>query len=294
MAYTKWQDEVAPSTGRVYNIDTSAGTITDITAYEQQGTQFGAAAVQDIGILEANYTKSGTVHQLTTENTDSIQMRFTATAAFNAGDSFTVNGTAFSVRTTNGVVTLPSNWFVANSIVMFFVDWTNHILYLQYSVYGALAEKAIALNQSRGIRTNLASTSTVQFDGTADVAPGVTGTLPVGNGGTGVTSNPSMLTNLGSTTADTVFKASPRPGVTGTLGVAHGGTGQTSVANIQAGKDGSGNTITSYYVPKGGTTMTGTLYAKSANVSGACVRNETIQNSSGTNQSSNYLIFRRK
>lgn len=53
------------------------------------------------------------------------------------------------------------------------------------------------------------------------------GTLAVARGGTGVTSNPSMLVNLGSTTAASVFAASPRPGVTGTLPVAQGGTGQT-------------------------------------------------------------------
>lgn len=55
----------------------------------------------------------------------------------------------------------------------------------------------------------------------------VGGTIPVSQGGTGITSNPSMLTNLGSTGAANVFQASPRPGVTGTLGVANGGTGLT-------------------------------------------------------------------
>lgn len=56
------------------------------------------------------------------------------------------------------------------------------------------------------------------------------GTLAVARGGTGVTSNPSMLTNLGSTTAASVFAASPRPGVTGTLPIANGGTGATTAA----------------------------------------------------------------
>lgn len=61
--------------------------------------------------------------------------------------------------------------------------------------------------------------------------PGVTGTLPIGNGGTGLTSNPSMLTNLASNTAVSVLQASPRPGVTGTLPIANGGTGATAVGN---------------------------------------------------------------
>ena len=64
----------------------------------------------------------------------------------------------------------------------------------------------------------------------ASPRPGVTGTLPVANGGTGVTANPSMLTNLASTSADTVLKASPRPGVTGKLPIANGGTNATTAA----------------------------------------------------------------
>lgn len=56
------------------------------------------------------------------------------------------------------------------------------------------------------------------------------GTLAVARGGTGVTANPSMLTNLGSTSAASVFAASPRPGVTGTLPIANGGTGATTAA----------------------------------------------------------------
>lgn len=41
---------------------------------------------------------------------------------------------------------------------------------------------------------------------------------------------PSMLTNLGSTSAAYVMQSSPRPGVTGTLGVANGGTGAATAA----------------------------------------------------------------
>lgn len=53
------------------------------------------------------------------------------------------------------------------------------------------------------------------------------GTLAVARGGTGLTASPSMLTNLGSTSAANVLQASPRPGVTGTLPIANGGTGNT-------------------------------------------------------------------
>lgn len=60
------------------------------------------------------------------------------------------------------------------------------------------------------------------------------GTLPVTRGGTGITTNPSMLINLGSTSAASVFQTSPRPGVTGTLPVSRGGTGVTSLDALKS------------------------------------------------------------
>ena len=52
--------------------------------------------------------------------------------------------------------------------------------------------------------------------------------VPVAKGGTGLTTNPSMLVNLESTSAASVLTASPRPGVTGVLGRANGGTGSST------------------------------------------------------------------
>lgn len=49
------------------------------------------------------------------------------------------------------------------------------------------ASSAAKLTTARTIRTNLASTSTASFNGTANVTPGVTGTLGTANGGTGRT-----------------------------------------------------------------------------------------------------------
>lgn len=50
----------------------------------------------------------------------------------------------------------------------------------------------------------------------------------VSHGGTGLTASPSLLTNLASTSAANVMQASPRPGVAGTLPVGNGGTGATT------------------------------------------------------------------
>lgn len=54
------------------------------------------------------------------------------------------------------------------------------------------AVSAAKLATGRTIRTDLGSTSAPSFDGTANVTPGVTGTLPVARGGTGQTSLSSV------------------------------------------------------------------------------------------------------
>lgn len=50
------------------------------------------------------------------------------------------------------------------------------------------ADTATKLAAAQTIQTNLASTSSASFDGSAGVTPGVTGVLPVANGGTGSSS----------------------------------------------------------------------------------------------------------
>lgn len=59
------------------------------------------------------------------------------------------------------------------------------------------AATATKLETARTIRTNLASTSTASFDGSGNITPGVTGTLPIANGGTGATTAANARTALG-------------------------------------------------------------------------------------------------
>ena len=58
------------------------------------------------------------------------------------------------------------------------------------------ADTADKLTTARTIRTNLASTSAASFDGTANITPGVTGTLPIANGGTGGTTGYAANANI--------------------------------------------------------------------------------------------------
>lgn len=62
---------------------------------------------------------------------------------------------------------------------------------------GGNANAAVKLATARSFQVNLASTVAVSFDGTANITPGVTGTLPVARGGTGGTTQATARTALG-------------------------------------------------------------------------------------------------
>lgn len=121
MAVKHYVDEIPSTDVRTYriNINGDKSTITDTTEYEQVGTPFGAADVNGVCVLDCNYSKSGKVHQLTTPNISSENVKFFATSAFTIGDTFTFNGQPMTAQTTDGKE-LGTNFFVANTIVACF------------------------------------------------------------------------------------------------------------------------------------------------------------------------------
>lgn len=64
------------------------------------------------------------------------------------------------------------------------------------AIHADEADTADQLTTARTIRTNLASTSAASFNGTANITPGVTGTLPIANGGTGGTTGYAANANI--------------------------------------------------------------------------------------------------
>lgn len=74
------------------------------------------------------------------------------------------------------------------------------------------ADTATKLATPRTIRTNLASTATASFDGSANITPGVTGTLPITNGGTGATTaNAAEFNIIGSPNNSTTAVSDSTP-----------------------------------------------------------------------------------
>lgn len=120
MAVKHYKDEIPPSGGRTYKVNGVVSTIEDTTAYQQEGSGFGAADVNAVCVLECNYTKNGTVHALSTQNIATENLKFYATAAYNRGDTFTLNGTSITAKTLNGEA-LDTNFFKANSMVECFL-----------------------------------------------------------------------------------------------------------------------------------------------------------------------------
>lgn len=113
-------------------------------------------------------------------------------------------GTAISVTNGAGSIT------IANTGVTSLAGTANQItasastgavtLSLPATINVNTSGSAATLTTARTIQTNLASTTAASFNGSANITPGVTGTLPLGNGGTGSTTAAGARTSLGATT----------------------------------------------------------------------------------------------
>jgi hypothetical protein len=147
---------------------------------------------------------------------------------------------------------------VSNSLNSLLVGLASKIRGLFSFFVDGVANIAAKLQTARTIQTDLSSTTAAAFDGTANVMPGIAGTLPLANGGTGrsdgkspalVTSR-TIQTNLASTTAAAFDgTANVTPGITGTLPIANGGTGNTSIASFIVNQltNGTSSSFTGYY-----------------------------------------------
>ena len=106
------------------------------------------------------------------------------------------------------------------------VSRSDHVHPEQTTITGN-AGSATKLATARTIHTNLESTNSYSFDGTANITPGVTGTLPIANGGTGATTAAAALAALGAAASDHTHSASKISYGTFTGTVSAGSSAQT-------------------------------------------------------------------
>ncbi|WP_302349478.1 hypothetical protein [uncultured Megasphaera sp.] len=107
------------------------------------------------------------------------------------------------------------------------------------------AGSATKLATARTIQTNLASTSAASFNGTANITPGVTGVLPVANGGTGQTNLDNVTVGTSKKVHTTVSTGAVGELLKATMGdndafrIAVGGSANAGYAEIATADDGT-------------------------------------------------------
>ncbi|MFZ1301127.1 MAG: hypothetical protein WAQ27_00910 [Candidatus Microsaccharimonas sp.] len=151
------------------------------------GVQAGAEVNNISGVNATDLTDGGssTLHYHTSDrdraNHTGTQTASTISDFYTAVDGRVVSG----VVAERSVTTAITNKDLTSG--------TNTFPTLNQDTTGSAAK----LTTARTLQTNLASTSTASFDGTANAAPGVTGTLAVGNGGTGATTLTGLVKGNG-------------------------------------------------------------------------------------------------
>lgn len=104
----------------------------------------------------------------------------------------------------------------------------NYVEKIQIGTGDSWPISATKMANSRTFKVNLASTSAVSFNGTTNVTPGVTGTLPIANGGTGATTAANAVKMLNP-------NAFPTPSYVFSMGSSgySGGGGYTTIEQLK-------------------------------------------------------------
>lgn len=183
------QEDINAGTGNSYEAALEIFAMSGANVSSVQSGPFNAA-IQATSAATATNATNATLAAKATQLATARNIGITDADGTNTGTAASFNGTSAVT------IKLPST--------------------IKANIVGALtglASLATKLNTARTIRTNLASSTAASFDGSANVTPGVTGTLSPTNGGTGQTSLPNALDALigsrqvvtGSITDDTLY-----------------------------------------------------------------------------------------
>lgn len=195
MAYEKFTGEEYIDTDLVAKLNQdfdACGKLASNNTWTGNNYWNGSAAfnanltIREGQIILGSKPQSATVQAKITSSTTGA-LNYIATE--NAGHYFGVgNNTAFTSITTNG-----SGTAILSHNALEFARITN----VGVAKWLGNANTATKLATARTITANLASSTAGSFDGSANITVGVTGTLPIANGGTGATTAAAARTALG-------------------------------------------------------------------------------------------------
>jgi len=160
--------------------------------WQEIGAQ-GSGTVSSVAMTVPSFLSvSGS--PITTSGTLAVTLSGTALPIANGGTGATTQQTAINALAGSAT---SGNYLRGNgtNVVMASIS-AGDVPTLNQNTTGSAA----TLTTSRTIQTNLASTSAASFNGSASITPGVTGTLPLSNGGTGGTTAGEAVDNLGPST----------------------------------------------------------------------------------------------
>lgn len=120
-------------------------------------------------------------------------------ASAGGGDVLAAGNNSFTGANTfqNLVTMVDGVVFTSGTTTLAWKNATQIIATINASTYTGNSATATKLATARTITANLASSTAGSFDGSANITVGVTGTLPIANGGTGATTAAAARTALG-------------------------------------------------------------------------------------------------
>lgn len=120
-------------------------------------------------------------------------------ASAGGGDVLAAGNNSFTGANTfqNLVTMVGGAVFTSGTTTLAWKNATQTVATINASTYTGNSATATKLATARTIKANLASSTAGSFDGSANITVGVTGTLPIANGGTGATTAAAARTALG-------------------------------------------------------------------------------------------------
>lgn len=120
-------------------------------------------------------------------------------ASAGGGDVLAAGNNSFTGANTfqNLVTMIGGVVFTSGTTTLAWKNATQIVATINASTYTGNSATATKLATARTITANLASSTAGSFDGSANITVGVTGTLPIANGGTGATTAAAARTALG-------------------------------------------------------------------------------------------------